>query len=404
MAIPPEEDNPVDPAPRVTGRASAPYQSGRASVGRASVGSASPSGPAERASVPRRSAGPAPAQVAGAPVAKKKLKPRWGRIALVGALALALLVGLGGLGIYLYANSFNNKIGRTDPFSAITGDRPPKIVDGAFNILLLGSDSRDPDAPVDQAGKWRTDTIVFMHVTADHQKAYLISLPRDLYVHVPASADGQYGNTMAKLNAAYAWGGLPLMVQTVEGYTGVRVDHVAVIDFAGFKAVVDALGGVDLKVEKTIKSVHKPYRTFKKGTNHMNGAEALDWIRQRYQFPDGDFARIRHQQEFLKAVMDKAVSTKTLTNPVKLNNFLNAVVKAVKVDKEFDLVSMAIQFRNMNSDNLVFLTTPHLGAQNVNGESVVAGDKPKALALYDAVAKDKVADWVAANPESPPPN
>ncbi|GAA1786251.1 LCP family protein [Luedemannella flava] len=335
---------------------------------------------------------------------KKRVKPRWGRIALVGTLALVLLIGVFGLGVYLYANSFNSKLDRTDPFSAITGDRPPKIVDGAFNILLLGSDSRDPDAPIDKAGKWRTDTIVLMHVSADHQKAYLVSFPRDLYVHVPQSADGQYGNTMAKLNAAYAWGGLPLMVQTVEGYTGVRIDHVAIIDFAGFKDVVDALGGVDLKVEKTIKSVHKPYRTFKKGTNHMNGTQALDWIRQRYQFPDGDFARIRHQQEFLKAIMDKAVSTGTLANPVKLNNFLNAVVKAVKVDKEFDLVSMALQFRNMNSSNLVFLTSPHLNPQNINGESVVPGDKEKALGLYDAMAKDKVGEWVAANPPSPAPN
>ena len=133
------------------------------------------------------------------------------------------------------------------------------------------------------------------------------------------------------------------------------------IDFGGFKEVTDALGGVDLKVERTITSIHKPYRTFTKGTNHMNGAEALDWIRQRKQFPDGDFARMRHQQEFLKALMDKAASTGTLTNPKKLNEFLKSVTAAVTVDQDFSLTDMALQFRNLRGENLTFLTSPQLG-------------------------------------------
>ena len=95
---------------------------------------------------------------------------------------------------------------------------------------------------------------------------------------------------MAKINAAYAWGGTPLMVQTVETFTGVHLDHVLLIDFAGFAQVVNALGGVDLKIEKTITSIHPPHRTFRKGTQHLSGAEALDYVRQRYQFADGDFS------------------------------------------------------------------------------------------------------------------
>ena len=91
---------------------------------------------------------------------------------------------------------------------------------------------------------------------------------------------------------------------------------------------------------------------------HMNGAQALDWIRQRKQFPDGDFARMRHQQEFLKALMDKAASTGTLTNPAKLNTFLKAVTEAVTVDKDFSLTDMALQFRNLRGENLTFLVSP----------------------------------------------
>src|SRR6185369_66835 len=110
-------------------------------------------------------------------------------------------------------------------------------------ILLLGSDSRDPGAGDGVTGE-RTDTIVLAHIPASQDKAYLVSIPRDLWVHVPASSDGQSGNTMAKINAAYAWGGSALMVAAVEQYTGVRIDHVVKVDFAGFVRVTDAVGGV----------------------------------------------------------------------------------------------------------------------------------------------------------------
>jgi LCP family protein required for cell wall assembly len=322
-------------------------------------------------------------------------RPRWGRIALVAGLALLLIAGLGAGGAWLYYERINAGLDRSDPFSAITGGRPPKTVDGALNILMLGSDSRDPDASTNGPSEWRTDTMIVMHIPSSHDKAYLISLPRDLYVFIPKSADGKHGDTKAKINASYAWGGLPLTVQTVEGFTGVRMDHVVMIDFGGFKQVIDALGGIDMTVEQTIKSIHKPFRTFKKGVNHFNGEEALDYVRQRYQFPDADFARMRHQQQMMKAVMDKAASSGTLTDPRKLNAFLRAVAKALTVDKDFSLADMALQFRNIRGDNLTFLVSPHLGSQTVNGESVVVSDKTKATALYEAVKTDKVADWVA---------
>lgn len=312
-----------------------------------------------------------------------------------------LVVGLlAAGGMYWYAKSLNDDLSRTDPFSAITGGRPAKVVEGSQNILLLGSDSRDPDNPKgDNNGAARTDTIMVLHIPKSHDKAYLVSIPRDTYLYVPKSQDGQYGDRMAKINAAFAWGGLPLMVRTVEGFTGLRLDHVVMIDFGGFKDVTDALGGVDMYVERDIKSIHSPFRQYKKGMNHFNGEQALDYCRQRYQFPDGDFARVRHQQEFLKALMDKAVSTGTVTNPGKLNAFLKAATKAITVDKSFSLVDMALQFRNLRSENLTFYTSPYTGTDMINGESVVLSDKEKAAAMYDAMAKDTMAQWVAANPK-----
>jgi len=176
------------------------------------------------------------------------------------------------------------------------------------------------------------------------------------------------------------------------------------IDFGGFKEVTDALGGVDLKVEQSITSIHKPYRKFTKGTMHMNGAEALDWIRQRKQFARGDFARMQHQQEFLKAIMDKAASTGTLTNPVKLNKFLKAVTAAVTVDNSFSLTDMAVQFRNLRGNNLTFLTSPNKGSQTIAGQSVVISDREKALALYQAISADKMSEWLTANQAKPSTN
>jgi anionic cell wall polymer biosynthesis LytR-Cps2A-Psr (LCP) family protein len=135
----------------------------------------------------------------------------------------------------------------------------------------------------------------------------------------------------------------------------------------------------------------------------MNGEEALDWIRQRKQFPDGDFARMRHQQEFMRALMDKAVSSGTLSSPTKLNGFLKATTNALTADKQFSLVDMAVQFRNLRGENLHFLTSPHKGSETINGESVVVADREKALSLYQAMAQDKMSQWVTANEPSAPP-
>jgi LCP family protein required for cell wall assembly len=331
-----------------------------------------------------------------------RVRPRWGRIFLVLFGVILVLALVAGLGAWAYVSSLNDDMRRTDAFAGLENHRVAKTVDGPLNILLLGTDSRDPDAKQD-SGKWRTDTIILLHVPSSHDKAYLISLPRDLWVQVPESPDGKHGGVRAKLNAAYAWGGPPLMVQTVENFTGVHVDHVAIVDFWGFKQVVDAVGGVRLCPEvppgqDSFKSIHKPFRTFKKGCQNMSGKVALDYIRQRKQFPTGDFARMQHQQEFLKALMDKATSNEVFTDPAAMNAFLRSVTKAVIVDDGFSLLDMALQFRKLRSKDLVFLTSPHRGTDMIDGQSVIVSDKEKAASLYEAVANDRVADWVKQNP------
>lgn len=327
----------------------------------------------------------------------RRARPRWGRILLVCVIVLALLVAVAGVGAWAYASSLDSKLHRTDAFAGLTDGRPVKKVSGAQNILLLGSDMRK-SWKQNHSMAARTDTIMLAHIDADHKHAYVVSIPRDTYVYIPKVGNSQYGNTYDKINSAFAWGGTPMMVKTVETFTGVRIDHVAIINFDGFREVTNALGGVNMYVDQTITSIHT-HHTFTKGWHHFTGSEALDYCRQREQFPDGDFTRQKHQHQFLMQLMKKASSTGTLSNPVKLNNFLNAVTKAMVVDKDFDLASEAVQFHSLRSNNVTFLTSPWSGYATENGESVVKSDKAKASSLYDAVNNDTVAAWMKKNPQ-----
>jgi len=328
--------------------------------------------------------------------APRRIRPRWGRITFVAVLLLGLLFGCGVLVSWLWVRGVDSDLNREDAFSALEG-RPPKLVDGALNILLLGTDSRDPGVSGEAGGAWRTDTIVIVHIPASHDRAYLVSIPRDLWVYIPTSPDGQNGDTMAKINAAYAWGGMPLAVETVEDFTGVHIDHVALIDFGGFVKVTDAVGGVEMTVDQAITSIHPPYRTFEAGTRNFTGEEALDYVRQRYQFPDGDFARMRNQHMFLKALLDKAVSLGTLANVGNLRNFVTSVADTLTVDEGFSLVDLGWQFRGLRSDDMIFLVSPNLGSDLVGDQSVVVSDRDSALEFYDAMAHDTLDDWVSVH-------
>ncbi|MFE9202083.1 LCP family protein [Micromonospora sp. NPDC007230] len=309
------------------------------------------------------------------------------RIVLISLLVVALLAGGGLIAGGIYLKSVESDIDRVDAFTGVPAqERPVAGAKGAQNLLILGSDSRDPE---NTAGS-RTDTIIVAHLPADRSSAQLISIPRDTWVPIPRSADGQHGGRDAKINAAFAWGGVPLMVQTVEKFTGVRIDHVAIIDFAGFKEIIDALGGVNVDVEKSFTSIHPPHRSFQAGPQLLDGEAALDYSRQRKQFADGDFARIRHQQQVIKAILDKAASGGILANPAKLNAFLKATSSSVSVDKGMSLFDMGMQMRGVRGNNLSFLTSPTKGTGRIGSESVVLADPARVKSCYDAVRRDAV--------------
>ncbi|MGC5050451.1 LCP family protein [Micromonospora sp. DT48] len=308
------------------------------------------------------------------------------RITLIVLLVLSL-VGVGAVvASGLYLKSVESDIERVDAFDNVPEETRPEVVaKGALNILILGSDSRDPES----TGGSRADTIILAHVPKDRSAAQLVSIPRDTWVAVPRSKEGRGGRD-AKINAAYAWGGLPLMVQTVEQYTKVRIDHVMLVDFAGFTEIIDALGGIDITSEKRFTSIHPPFRTFEQGKQRLDGAAALDFSRQRKQFADGDFTRIKHQQQVIKAILDKAASGGILTNPSRLNSFVRATSNAVSVDRSMSLVDMAMELRGLRGNDLTFMTNPTKGTGRVGSESVVFADPDKTAPFYDAIRRDAV--------------
>jgi LCP family protein required for cell wall assembly len=330
-------------------------------------------------------AAPAPAEV------KPHRRRRRRKILLISLLVVVFLLGAGLVAGGLYLHSVDSSVKRVDAFSDVPlQNRPAKVAADAENMLILGSDSRDPHS----LGGTRSDTIILAHLPKGRGSAQLISIPRDTWVHVPASKDGKQGNADAKINAAFAWGGVPLVVQTVESFTGVRIDHVAIIDFAGFKEIIDALGGVDIYVDHAFTSHYSlnpnGIRQFGQGWQHMDGAAALDYSRERHAFADGDFDRIKHQQQMIKAVLDKAASGGLLTNPAALNAFITASAHAAAVDQSMNLLGTAMELRGLRSGSLTFFTSPSKGTGMVGTESVVFADTTKAKALFDAVRRDDV--------------
>lgn len=320
------------------------------------------------------------------------------RVLLAAAAAAVLLVG-GMTGLFLERQrAYDRNIQRVPGAFPAEPDRPARAPGRAENWLLVGSDRRaaqattglDANEPLWRYGAQRADTIILVHLPADRGRVYLVSFPRDAWVPIQG-----HGN--AKLNAAFSFGGPPLLIATIERLTGVRVDHFAILDFEGFRSMTDALGGVNVRVARTVSDPARKV-VWPAGTHHLDGARALDFVRQRHNLPGGDLGRIKRQQAFLKALAGQVVDRGTLANPLKLNAFLEASTKAVSVDESLTisrLRSLALQFRSVRAGDLDFLTAPVAGMGTESRQSVVYLDRVKGQPLYRALRTDAVAGYLA---------
>jgi LCP family protein required for cell wall assembly len=246
----------------------------------------------------------------------------------------------------------------------------------AQNILIVGNDDRDTatDAELKDLGTTRdggslnTDTMMVMHLPVGGAKATVFAIPRDSYVDIP-------GHGMNKINAAYAFGvsdghgdkavGARLAVQVVQNLTGLTINHFVQVDLIGFYRISLAIGGIQVNMCRAVKEPNSGI-DLPAGISTIEGKQALAFVRQRYDFPDGlgDLDRIKRQQYFLSAGFRKISSAGVLLNPIRLHNLLNAVSASLTMDQTLDPLTLAEQMQDLTASNLTFTTIPWDGFDN----------------------------------------
>ncbi len=305
------------------------------------------------------------------------------RLLIVTGLIFAMVFAAGFALVMERQITLNGNIARIPGAFPEDVGRPVKAVGEAQNWLLIGSDKRPGES-----GNQRADTIMIVHVPAGRDRLTLIGIPRDSYVRIPG-----HGNN--KINAAYAFGGPKLLIKTVEDLTKVRIDHFAALDFQGFVAMTEVIGGVDVYVAR---KVYDPMNkvTWPQGQVHLQGEKALLFVRQRYNLPGGDFDRIKRQQAFVGAMGHKIISKELLTDPFKLNAFLEALTKAVSVDSGVTLSTLrdlALELRDIRPDTVDSTTIPTIGTATIKGASVVRLDKKAGMSFFEAVRNDTLEEY-----------
>ncbi|NUP58563.1 MAG: LCP family protein [Pseudarthrobacter sp.] len=281
------------------------------------------------------------------------------------------------------------------PAAGPAADGATATAAGSLNVLVMGSDSRGATANEAVSGtssNQRADTLMLVHIPADRSKVFAISLMRDLWVDIP-------GNGRAKINAALAYGGVPLMVQTVESLFNQRIDHVAMIDFEGFVGLTDALGGVEVNIKQPFVSAHEGFK-FRQGPKVLDGRHALEFVRERYAFSDGDYQRVRNQQAFVEALFAKNLSPETLLNPVKVHNLVTAMAPYISVDSGLNaaaLAGLALELHNVRAADMEMFTLPTLGVgTSADGQSIVLPNYAAIRDIAQALAGDSLETYVAS--------
>ena len=357
---------------------------------------------------------------------KKSMVPRWARLCTVFGAVLMVLSGVVLVGYEALLARYEGAVGEGDLFGdkAAGAQEKKSDIKGPLNILLVGIDPRTPEAtPL-------ADSIMVMHVNTTLDQAYLFSMPRDLRVQIPAFEKADYRGGTDKLNAAMSHGsrvpgknpdasrGFELLSKTITNVTGItRFDAGAIINFGGFLKIVDAMGGVDMYIDTNVKSEHRepdgthrqlkpgggtylgPQAEYKKGNAHLEGWQALDYVRQRKTLPNGDYDRQRHQQQFVRAMADQALSKDVVTNPIKLDSVLRAAGKALVFNgRGHSVADFGFALRGLGSDGIQMIKLPGRGVgtkSNYQGEEFL----PVADEFFQALKAGDVDSFMISHPE-----
>ncbi|SDF64338.1 LCP family protein [Klenkia brasiliensis] len=329
-------------------------------------------------------------EVAAAPEQRRRRRGPLRRLLIgLGALTVVLALAVATGGWYLTDRYAGNVDRVQDVFAGLDPEQRPapstpttQTTADPVTFLLVGSDTRAEivDGQIPDA---RSDAIMIARLSGDRQHVQVVSIPRDSWVDIPG-----YGKN--KINAAYAFGGPSLLIQTVENLTGVRIDHFAAISFNGLISMTDQLGGVDVQVAETTQN--GPY-TFTAGLNHLDGDMARWYVGQRYDLPGGDFDRVKRQQNYLRSMFGKLFAAGTFNSPGQIDSVLRAVTSSIAVDDSLSnggLLELALSARSLTPDGMDFFTAPVLGTGTEGAASVVYLDQTTGDRMWGYLQTDSL--------------
>ncbi|BCY14681.1 hypothetical protein L3i22_097690 [Actinoplanes sp. L3-i22] len=364
----------------------------------------------------------------------KRRAPLWARLSAIFGAVLMVTSG----GVLVTGSTLISKYtGSIDADGSLIGEpaagatkAAPADIKGPINILMAGIDPRDDHtAPL-------SDSIIVAHIPASMDQVYMFSIPRDLYVDIPSFSKTGFGGGKSKINAAMSYGssvgngkhdvkqGFQLLAKTVTQLTGIKTfDAGAIINFGGFKKIVEAMGGVTMKIDMTVKSEHLqpngkprprrpecsnnqcahpyigPQKTYKPGTYHLEAWEALDYVRQRYGLPNSDYDRQRHQQQFIKAMAKEVMTKGVITSPAKMTKILGAAGDALTFDGNgHSVLDWGLALKGLDTDSMVSIKLSGGGLYEGNkylGEKLADGSDQ----FFEAVKQDKIQEFLLAHPE-----
>src|SRR5262245_22608715 len=339
--------------------------------------SAHPGGPAPpRASLPQARGQPG-RQISAARRARQR------RVFLLACCLMSSLVLLFSAVAWRLASYANGAVGRIFAGTA-------RSLSGPLNILLAGLDlltgltpAQQRELHVGDVPSYNSDTLMLIHISGDRSGVTVVSLPRDSWVLIP-------GHGMNKINAAFGLGGPRLTVATVERATGLTVIDFIDVNFLGFVKVIDALGGVNICLPRAVDDPDSGLH-LSAGVHHGDGVTALKYARERHSFGASDLARITDQQSLLASLLQEAVSSGTLANPLRLSRLLSVVPGVIRVDQNLDLAGLADQLRGITPGEVRLLTVPLASTSYLTptGESAVLWNAAGARRLFGALQADQ---------------